>query len=217
MQDTIVEIRWRDGRATFARFPKHAAGFGEAVADEATLRFDDLSQGLVLECRRHVPAADEMDLYAERDPRGRGCELVNDCYAVLLEPDELKQVSRVLVDGKLLIVAYGVQELTSMYLGEASTACSAISSLHDVLSRMHEVAGDLSGLDAEAREGAIAGEMGVPPDYLAAMLLAEACAPDERKGGGDVAPRRADPPEPTPDRGPGACARQVEAEDFDYS
>lgn len=51
----MIEIEWIDGHVT--RIPELALGdaFGESVQAEVDIRFDDLSDGLVVEVQYHEP------------------------------------------------------------------------------------------------------------------------------------------------------------------
>lgn len=75
----MIEIEWIDGHVT--RIPELALGdaFGESVQAEVDIRFDDLSDGLVVEVRYHEP-----DGETGGDPPGAG---VRGVRGLLLQSD----------------------------------------------------------------------------------------------------------------------------------
>lgn len=90
----MIEIEWIDGHVT--RIPELALGdaFGESVQAEVDIRFDDLSDGLVVEVRYHEP-----DGETGGDPRGRACAVYADCFYSLIEPEDLGRVQCLLYEG----------------------------------------------------------------------------------------------------------------------
>ena len=90
----MIEIEWIGGHVT--RIPELALGgaFGESVQAEVDIRFDDLSDGLVVEVCHHEP-----DGEAGGDPRGRACAVYSDFFYSLIEPEDLGRVQCVFYEG----------------------------------------------------------------------------------------------------------------------
>lgn len=155
----MIEIEWIDGHVT--RIPELALGdaFGESVQAEVDIRFDDLSDGLVVEVRHHEP-----DGEAGGDPRGRACTVYADCFYSLIEPEDLRRVQCVLYGGTPRICRIG-GELVN--LSRASALCSSVlgngaeSALELIAACARYLKGPSWESDAAARD-AVAAELGVP-------------------------------------------------------
>lgn len=159
----MIEIEWIDGRVT--RIPELALGdaFGESAQAEVDVRFDDLSEGLVVEVRHHEP-----DGEAVGDPRGRGCAVYADCFYSLIEPGDLGRVQCVLYEGTPRICRID-DELVN--LSRASALCTSVlgngagSALELIAACARYLQGSRCVTDVAARRAAAA-ELGIPRKVL---------------------------------------------------
>lgn len=159
----MIEIEWIDGHVT--RIPEHALGdaFGESVQAEVDIRFDDLSDGLVVEVRYHEP-----DGETGGDPRGRACAVYADCFYSLIEPEDLGRVQCVLYEGTPRICRIG-GELVN--LSRASALCSSVlgngagSALELIAACARYLQGSRCATDVAAQRAAAA-EVGIPRKVL---------------------------------------------------
>lgn len=185
----LIEIEWIDGRVT--RIPELALGdaFGESVQAEVDIRFDDLSDGLVVEVRHHEP-----DGEAAGDPRGRGCEVYADCFYSLIEPEDLGRVQCVLYDGAPRICRIG-GELVN--LSRASALCSSIvgegagSALEMIAACARYLKGPSWESDAAARNS-VAAELGVPRAAVDAAVAGRCDIGAAGRWEGEATPRLGD-------------------------
>lgn len=159
----MIEIEWIDGHVT--RIPELALGdaFGESVQAEVGIRFDDLSDGLVVEVRHHEP-----DGETGGDPRGRACAVYADCFYSLIEPEDLGRVQCVLYEGTPRICRID-DELVN--LSRASALCTSVlgngagSALELIAACARYLQGSRCVTDVAARRAAAAG-LGIPRKVL---------------------------------------------------
>ena len=145
--NTFIEIEWKNGKIT--RFPDtgyEGDNFGENVAPEIDIRFDDVSGGLYLEVRHHEPARpsqDELaDPHAEPDPRGFPCRIYNDYYIELVRAEDMDDVVWVSYDGQPrfvrimgeLVNLAKIQALQKLYLGNGKADAAVLSQIAELAS-----------------------------------------------------------------------------------
>lgn len=145
--NTFIEIEWKNGKIT--RFPDtgyEGGNFGENVAPEIDVRFDDVSGGLFLEVRHHEPARPSQDElvgpHAGQDPRGVPCRIYNDYYIELVRAKDMDDVVWVSYDGQpRLIRIMGelvnlakTQALQKLYLGNGKADAAVLSQIAELAS-----------------------------------------------------------------------------------
>lgn len=182
--NTFIEVEWKSGKIT--RFPDtgyEGDGFGENVAPEIDIRFDDVSGGLYLEVRHHEPARPSQDGPAdpdsEQDPRGLPCRIYNDYYIELVSAKDMDDVVWVSYDGQPrfvrimgeLVNLAKIQALQKLYLGNGKADAAVLSQIAELASivrsqmrnRLADAGQTWGGADLDE---ACAAELGVSRNIL---------------------------------------------------
>ncbi|MEG0374655.1 MAG: hypothetical protein RR672_03405 [Raoultibacter sp.] len=147
---------------------------------EFDLRWDDLSEGLILEISTQTPEGEERPEFGrpiqDPDERGSLCHLSGATYIYLLEPEDMKDVSQIKYRGETMVKAMGDElvvlgklgELVATYLGDVEITYDAINALYPILFRRHSRELEpCSGVRVDI-DRAIALEMGISEKVLAA-------------------------------------------------
>ncbi len=190
--NTFIEVEWKSGKIT--RFPDtgyEGDNFGENVAPEIDIRFDDVSGGLYLEVRHHEPERPSQDGPAdpdsEQDPRGLPCRIYNDYYIELVSAEDMDDVVWVSYDGQPrfirimgeLVNFAKVRALQKLYLGNGKADAAVLSQIAELCSIVRsQMRNRLAGSgqawsDADLDE-ACAAELGVSRGVLRAACAFQA-------------------------------------------
>lgn len=180
--DPILDIRFKNGRQRLYDPSAYTTSepFGLNVMSEFDIRWDDISEGLVVEISKQAPEGQERPEFgkpiADSDERGTASRIEGATYIYILDTDELLNVSKISYRGEVmvrsmngeLVVMAKLGELCAAYLGDAEPTYDAINALYPVLLRMRSrepMAADGARVDLDR---AIALEMGISENVLAA-------------------------------------------------
>ena len=169
----MLEIHYTNGRKR--RIPESAfVAEGESVATVIDVGFDDLSAGLLLYYKHYEPdRPDPRALDLERDARGLPVSLMNDAFAVVVAPDELRSVEQVYYEGALelfrfdaeggLVNMHKVNKAQKLYLADQGTMNARLR-IAEVYRAMEHAYRERDGgfTDPGTLGRAVAEDMGVP-------------------------------------------------------